>query len=178
MKPLRPRARFAIDEASQVRFYTLVNHFGLANRLWVIVENPSVIQVVLRCNEVPCSQNNSFQNELRKILSLSETIEEGSPWSQQLLWRKEIAGAENGCLRHKKWPYSVSLSTTTRMVSKPLDLGNPSTKSRLMSSHTWLGWVMAVANLQGRMLILLTCLTSIDIPSNISPYTGPKPLTS
>lgn len=48
-------------------------------------------------------------------------------------------GAEKGCLRHKKWPYFVSLSPTTNMVSKPLDLGSPSTKLRLISSHTCLG---------------------------------------
>jgi len=83
---------------------------------------------------VSVSLNNSCQNALVKTLSRSEIITDGIPCSLYILARNAwaIVIAVYGCARQMKCAYLVSLSITTRIVSKVLDLGRPSIKSRLM----------------------------------------------
>lgn len=47
--------------------------------------------------------------------------------------------AVKGCDRKRKWQYLLNLSTTTRMVSNPLEEGRPTMKSKEMSSQSRLG---------------------------------------
>jgi len=47
--------------------------------------------------------------------------------------------AVNGWDKVKKWVNLLNLSTTTKIVSLPWEVGNPSTKSRVISSQTWQG---------------------------------------
>jgi len=96
---------------------------------------------VLIFSLVPWSLKSSFQNKLMNMVSLSLTIEAGIPCNLTTSLTKVSATdlAEYGCLRGIKWPYLLSLSTTTKMESYPLDLGNLVIKSMLISSHTAAG---------------------------------------
>ena len=54
-------------------------------------------------------------------------------WSRKT-WATWIA--VKGCARAIKWAYLLSLSTTTKMTSFPMDFGSPVIKSMLMSTQT------------------------------------------
>lgn len=70
--------------------------------------------------------------------------------------------AVKGCDRARKWLYLLNLSTTTRMVSKPLEEGRPTKKSREMSSQIRLGIGRgAIDNLEPKFHIYV-----VDRPSN------------
>ena len=96
---------------------------------------------VLKLRVVPCRRKISPQNLLRKCLSRSDTMERGMPWSLTTSWTKAAATvtAVKGCPSHIKGAYLLNLSTTTKMVSQPSDFGNPSMKSKNISSQTCCG---------------------------------------
>lgn len=89
---------------------------------------------------VPCIKI-GLPKLLMKILSLSETIDLGKPWSFTMLLKNSLRTklAVKGCVRGMKWMYLVKWSTTTIIVSLPFDLGTALMKSTLMSSQAWLG---------------------------------------
>ncbi|BAU02016.1 hypothetical protein VIGAN_11141900 [Vigna angularis var. angularis] len=78
---------------------------------------------------------------LKNVESLSLTMVIGIPCNLITSFTNTAAIdlAVYGCLMGIKCPYLLSLSTTTSIVSNPCDLGNFTTKSILMSSHTALG---------------------------------------
>jgi hypothetical protein len=61
------------SETTQILFEAAIDHFGLAVRLRVIGRT--------HLNSVPCSLKNSRRKELRKMGSLSLTIDRGIPCS-------------------------------------------------------------------------------------------------
>ena len=75
------------------------------------------------------------------ILSLSDMMMEGMPCSLYTLAKKAWATdkAVYGWAKQIKCAYLVSLSMTTKIVSKLLDLGRPSMKSRLMVCQACVG---------------------------------------
>jgi hypothetical protein len=75
--------------------------------------------------------NKSCHKRLVKILSLSVMINNGNPWSLKMLSRNSCTTVlvVNGWLIAMKCAYLVRLSTTTKIVSLPLDSGKASMKS-------------------------------------------------
>jgi len=88
--------------------------------------------------ETCCSLKNSCQKLLTNTLSLSLTKVLGTPCNLKTLSKYAWATvtAKKGWHRWVKWAYLLSLSTTTKTVSLPVDLGNPSTKSKETSTQT------------------------------------------
>ena len=76
-----------------------------------------------------------------KTVPRSDMITLGTPWSLTISCRKSWARsfAEKGCLSLKKCAYLLRRSTITRIEFHPLDLGKPSIKSIVSSSHIWEG---------------------------------------
>lgn len=108
---------------------------------------------------VPCTLNSSVQKWLINTLSRSEIIEPGKPCKRTTYWMNLATTvlAENGCLRAKKWPYLLKRSTTTKIVSQPSDLGNPSIKSIVMSSHIRAGTSNGWSSPAGDVAWVLCC---------------------
>jgi hypothetical protein len=90
---------------------------------------------VLVSRVVLFSLNNSFQNPLVNILSLSDMIDLGIPCN--LTTPSNITCATcwvvNGCFKSMKCADLENLSTTTMMQLYPYDFGRPSMKSIVMS---------------------------------------------
>lgn len=86
------------------------------------------------------SRNNSCQNVRRKMTSQSDKIDQCIPLNLTTSLQKTEATdfAVKGCVR-RKWLYLLNLSTTAKIVSKPPDLGRPTTKSKDISSQTRVG---------------------------------------
>jgi hypothetical protein len=65
-------------------------------------------------------------------------MELGKPWRRTMPSKKALATemAVYGWLKAIKWAYFEKRSTTVKITLLPWTLGNPSTKSSEMSSHT------------------------------------------
>lgn len=72
-------------------------------------------------------QTTHYKKWLMKILLQSDTIEQGKPCNLTTSWMNTSATyfAEKGWQTGMTWPYLFSQSTTTKIVSFPMDLSNP-----------------------------------------------------
>ena len=116
-------------------------------------------QIVLLFNWVPCKRKISFQKWLKNIRSLPDTMERGYPWRQTTSFMNNVATvlAENGCSNVKKWAYLLRRSTTTRIVSNPLDRDKPSIESIDISSQILLGMGRGCNKPAGDKTCILFC---------------------
>jgi hypothetical protein len=89
----------------------------------------------------PTSWKSSFQNVLVNTGSRSLTMEHNIPWRRTMLSKKAIATVETeyGWLNGMKWANFENLSTMVKTIDLLPTFGNPSTKSIMISSHTYLG---------------------------------------
>lgn len=111
------------------------------------------------------------------LVRVTHTIVLGNTWSRttSLMNIAAIERAVKWCFKPMKWLYLDSLSTTARIVSKPRDLGRPSTKSVEMSSQTLSGMGKGCRRRGG--LLLLTHIAPLHKLSTIFFHPLPIPFT-
>lgn len=133
VRKLRPRQPFnlsvwlAPNKATKISFHPLINYFRLPIHLWMV----NVLRLHIKTQ-------NLLPKNAHEDASFSDTINEGSPCKRTtcLINNSATVKAVNGWRRVRKWAYFESRSTTKRMVSTPLEIGKPSIKSIIRSSHT------------------------------------------
>ena len=92
---------------------------------------------VLRLYRTPRRVQSEAQKRETKCFPLSETMSAGVPCLVKMFCRKIFAscGASMSDLMGMKWAILVSQSTTTSIVSKPLETSNHSIKSMDMEDQ-------------------------------------------
>ena len=110
------------------------------SKIWLVRSvYPSVSgwYTVLRLDRTPRRVQSEAQKRETKCFPLSETMSAGVPCLVKMFCRKIFAscGASMWDLMGMKWAILVSRSTTTRIVSKPLETGNHLIKSMDMEDQ-------------------------------------------